>query len=349
MSASAASAVAIVGAGRMARAHAAAWAALGVPVRWIVSPRLRPELWETAELRLAAARWTPSLAEALADPAVTIVSVCTPTPTHPALAAEALEAGRHVLLEKPVALTLADALALEEVAARAPGVLMVAHVVRFFAGYAALADRVRAGSVGAPRLVRAERVSEAPRGAEWLADEESSGGLLVDYAIHDFDQANALLGEPVAVTSVRAGAGGGGAAGGRPSVAGRATALPAAGPGAAPATSALPTTHPFAGAIATTVEYAAGGVAQILSVVDLPQGTPFRAGLEVVGTSGVDAVGSEEGDPFLAQAAYFLACAEAGTEPGRAPLAAAIDALRVSLAARESLRTGARVPVPARG
>jgi predicted dehydrogenase len=301
--------VAIVGAGRMARAHARAWHALGVPVRWVVSPRRRTELWEDPGIGLGAARWTPALADALADPEVAIVSICTPTPTHAGLATEGLEAGRHVLLEKPVALTLDDALALERVADASPGILMVAHVVRFFAGYAALAERIAAGAVGRPRAVQAQRLSAAPEGVEWLHDDELSGGLLVDFAIHDFDQANAVLGWPVAVSSTPCG----------------------------------PRATGFGGMVATTVEYADGGVAHVMSAADLPPGTPFRTAFGVVGDVGADAATGDDGDPFVAQADYFLSCVDAGTRPDRAPVPAAIEALRVALAARESLRTGRRV------
>jgi predicted dehydrogenase len=104
--------VAIVGAGRMAASHAAAWSRLGVPVGVIVSPRSRPALDDAPD-----ARWAHSLDEALGDPSVTIVSVCTPTPSHAELAIRSLDAGRNVLLEKPIALTVADALAVAAAAA----------------------------------------------------------------------------------------------------------------------------------------------------------------------------------------------------------------------------------------
>ena len=294
--------VAVVGAGRMGQAHATAWSSTGVPVRWAVSPRRRPELRDAPD-----ARWAGTLAEALADPDVTIVSICTPTPSHAALAIEALEAGRHVLLEKPIALTLDDARRVADAASRAPGTLMVAHVVRFFPGYAALASRVAAGSVGRPRVVRASRISDAPVGYEWLEDEERSGGMLVDFAIHDIDQANAFLGRAAAVTAV-----------------------PLAGGG-------------FGAPVATTVEYADGAVAQLLHASDLPSGAPFRSTLEVVGDAAVDTADTSAGEAFVAQARYFLDCVDRGAEPTRAPVSAAVEALRVALAARESARTGRRV------
>ncbi|WP_431246353.1 Gfo/Idh/MocA family protein [Leifsonia xyli] len=299
--------VAVVGAGRMGQAHASAWAAVGVPVRWAVSPRRRPALRDAPD-----ARWATALEEALADPAVTVVSICTPTPSHAELAVQALEAGRSVLLEKPIALTLEDAQRVEAAASRAPGILMVAHVVRFFPGYAALAERVAAGSVGRARVVRASRISDAPAGFDWLDDEAQSGGMLVDFAIHDIDQAAAYLGRAVAVTCAR-------------------------GPGSG-----------FGAPVATTIEYADGGVAQLLSASDLPEGQPFRTSFEIVGDAGVDAAEPDAGDAFAAQARYFLECVDSGRAPERAPVASAVEALRVALAARESARTGRRVELAGR-
>ncbi|WP_374008587.1 Gfo/Idh/MocA family protein [Leifsonia sp. LS-T14] len=296
---------AIVGAGRMGQAHASAWERNGVPVRWVVSPRRRPELTDAPD-----ARWATTLAEALTDPYVTLVSICTPTPSHADLAIQALQSGRSVLLEKPIALTEQDALRVADAASRARGTLMVAHVVRFFPGYAALADRVASGSVGRPRVVRASRISDAPAGFDWLADENRSGGILVDFAIHDIDQANAYLGRALAVTSVRMGG------------------------------------EEFGSPVATTIEYEGGGVAQLLSVSDLPRGEPFRTAFEVVGDRGVDVADPDAGDAFAAQARYFVECVDRGMPPERAPVAAAVDALRVALAARESARTGRRIPLP---
>jgi predicted dehydrogenase len=298
--------IAIVGAGRMGAEHAAAWrrAGLGDAIAYVVSPRTRPVLADAV-----GPTWVRSLSDALADPAVDLVSICTPTPSHARLAIEALDAGRNVLLEKPIALTLDEAFAVAEAARRSRGILMVAHVVRFMAGYAELVDRVSRGAVGTPRLVRAERVSAAPPSPSWFDDESRSGGLLVDFAIHDFDQANLLLGTPVAVRAVR---------------------VPGEG---------------FGTPVVSTVEYAKGGAAQILSAADLPRGFAFRTGLEVIGSDGVDELRAVDDDPFLAQARYFLECVERGVEPLRAPVDAAVDALRVALAARASLGTGAAVAI----
>ena len=85
------------------------------------------------------------VAELLADPQVDLVDLCVPNDEHARLAIRALEAGKHVLVEKPIALTTADADAMVA-AARASGkLLMVAHVLPFFPEFAFAAEAVAIG------------------------------------------------------------------------------------------------------------------------------------------------------------------------------------------------------------
>lgn len=324
--------VAIIGAGNMGRAHAAAWASLGEEVAFVCAPRAaepreRPEPLPGAET----ARIVHDLDDVLEDPAVDILSVCTPTDSHADIAVRALAAGRNVLLEKPIALELDDALAIRDAAAASSGMLMVAHVVRFFAGYERVRDAVDDGRVGRPWTVRAERLTSGGAAPAWLSNEARSGGILVDFAIHDFDQLNLLLGEPVAVTSLGS-------------------------------TSA---------AVETSVEYEGGGIGRVLTSMALPTGFPFSTSLDVVGSHGsarYASSGAAPGapglseyretsahgetrarvtgeDPYTRQAEYFLHCLVSETPPSRSPIDGAIAALRVSRAARQSLSTGQRVPL----
>ncbi len=89
----------------------------------------------------------------LADPKVDLVDLCVPNDEHARMAIRALEAGKHVLVEKPIALTGADADAMVA-AARASGkLLMVAHVLPYFPEFAFAAQVVRSRKYG--RLVAA--------------------------------------------------------------------------------------------------------------------------------------------------------------------------------------------------
>ena len=80
---------------------------------------------------LTGVRAHATLDELLADPAVDLVDICTPTDQHPAQVIRSLEAGKHVLVEKAIALTVADAMRMIAAADAAGRLLMVGHVLPF--------------------------------------------------------------------------------------------------------------------------------------------------------------------------------------------------------------------------
>jgi predicted dehydrogenase len=318
--------IAIIGSGGMGHAHAGAWARLGRrdDIRYVCTPQPDGRL---ADAPLAVV--TADFEAVLRDDEVDLLSVCTPTDTHFELTSRALAAGKHVLLEKPVASTVDEALQLAQIADRHRRILMVAHVVRFFRGYESVLDAVRQGTVGEPYSVHAARLTATTERPAWLQDERRSGGPLVDFAIHDFDQVNLLLGVPRTVRTARAGR------------------------------------HGFE----TTVDYGGGGRRHVLTSMAMGEGFPFTTSLEVTGSGGIVAYrfsGDERlrggrseyevvnadgpvsapvdpGDPFLAQVGYFLACAESGRPPERADVRSAALALQVALAAKQSFDTGRAV------
>ncbi|MGN6204852.1 Gfo/Idh/MocA family protein [Humibacter sp.] len=311
--------VAIIGPGTIGAAHAAAWREVGVEVSHLVSRRADATLQDAPNARAVA-----DLDVVLGDPSVDIVTICTPTPTHREFAVASLRAGKNVLLEKPMALSMDDAEAIAKEAGSSGGVLMVGHVVRFFDAYLRVRELVEAGAVGHPFHVRAERMI-APPDTPWWFDEERSGGVAVDLGIHDLDQANLLLGHPIGVRSAA--------------------------------------THPL-GPVETTVRYDDGGLAQGMSHARMPATTSFATALQVTGDAGVvatrfiggerpveeftvrgavdagDAEPAEPTNPYARQAAHFLECVASGTPSAIAPVDDAILALSTALAARDSLRAG---------
>src|SRR3954453_7242932 len=84
----------------------------------------------------------------LADPDIDLVDICNPTNLHPQTTLAALKAGKHVLVEKAIALDAKDADAMVEAADRAGRLLMVAHVLPFFAEFAYAAEAIRSGRQG---------------------------------------------------------------------------------------------------------------------------------------------------------------------------------------------------------
>jgi predicted dehydrogenase len=137
----------------------------------------------------------------LADPEIAAIDICLPTHLHEGVAIEALRVGKHVLVEKPMAL---DALAAERmvrVAARHKRILMTAHVLRFFPAYVALREAVRGGRLGRVRFAVFRRRCAEPAWAGWLKDPAQSGGGVFDLLIHDTDMCLHLFGKPEAVSA----------------------------------------------------------------------------------------------------------------------------------------------------
>jgi predicted dehydrogenase len=149
-----------------------------------------------------------SKAEALfADEAVDIVDVCLPTHLHAEMTVAALEAGKHVICEKPMALTSKEGRRMMKAAQKARRKLFVAQCIRFWPAYAKAREIVQSETHG--RLVTAvfNRFSTTPTWGwkNWLQDEKKSGLCALDLHIHDADFVLYLLGKPKSVSSHGAG------------------------------------------------------------------------------------------------------------------------------------------------
>ncbi|MEO8657746.1 MAG: Gfo/Idh/MocA family oxidoreductase [Bryobacteraceae bacterium] len=139
--------------------------------------------------------------DALRDKDIEAVDLCLPTHLHSPVAIEALRAGKHVLVEKPMALTGADADQMIAEAKESGRVLMAAQVLRFFPAYVPLIDAVKGGSFGPVRSALFRRRCAAPTWNAWLKNPEASGGGVFDLLIHDVDMALHLFGYPEAVSA----------------------------------------------------------------------------------------------------------------------------------------------------
>ncbi|MBM7502363.1 putative dehydrogenase [Brachybacterium muris] len=318
--------VGIIGTGGISHEHAPGWIEQGVDLH----------CYSHSGAEAFAEQYGATVHEALDDllAAVDVVDVCTPTPSHAGIVHQALDAGCHVVCEKPLTLTVEDSRAVVEHAERAGLHLFPAHVVRYFPQYAAAKQAVDAGAVGTPAVLRYERTGEAP-GQDWYADDEASGGIIMDQMIHDLDQAIWITGP---VTSVYA----------QQSV------------GVGPHT--VRTGH-----VVLTHE---GGAISHCRGLWGPPGTAFRYTFDIAGDAGrlqydsagdpgvvLDVVASarreEQGgylpdvsgirSPYTEEILEFTAAITSGT-PTRVSAADGAYAVEVSRAALESLRTGRSIP-----
>ena len=153
--------IAVLGCGHWGPNHVRVFGALpGVSVDWAVDP-------DAARRRQMAGlhrglRVTDRLEDVLGDPAVDGVVVATPAATHRELALAAIRAGKHVLCEKPLALTAADCAELVAAAARARVALMVGHVFVFNHGILKVKDLLDARDLGRVLYATAVRANRGP-------------------------------------------------------------------------------------------------------------------------------------------------------------------------------------------
>lgn len=138
--------------------------------------------------------------ELLADPEVEIVDICLPTYLHAEVTIAALEAEKHVLCEKPMALSLADCDRMIDAAERAQRMLMIGQSIRFWPEYVAMKEIVESGKYGKVLAANFRRLGTLP-GRIWFHDPVLSGGCPFDLHIHDADFIHFLFGMPEGVTA----------------------------------------------------------------------------------------------------------------------------------------------------
>ncbi|MGV3614700.1 MAG: Gfo/Idh/MocA family protein [Fimbriimonas sp.] len=185
--------VALVGAGFMGRMHSEVYGALDAVDLVVVCDK---DLAKAESL--GAPRATADYADVLADPSIDVVDICLPTDLHADFAVRALEAGKHVVCEKPMALRTEDADRMIAAATASGKRLMIAHCIRFWPEYTILEKLVLDGTLGKLLSLNLTRYGAFPTWSSdnWLADESRAGGGALDMHIHDTDYALYLLGKP---------------------------------------------------------------------------------------------------------------------------------------------------------
>ena len=185
--------IAVIGAGRMGAFHIET-------LEKIESTRLVAIAEPNEELALARIgrrpiRWFKDHRDMITQPGVEAVCVCAPSHRHAQMALDAIAAGKHVFVEKPIATTLQDGLRMNAAAREAHVKLMVGHIERFNPAVAKLADLIAEGRVGRVFRIHATRVGPLPTR---IID----AGVTLDLATHDLDIMQHVLGR--AITSIYA-------------------------------------------------------------------------------------------------------------------------------------------------
>jgi predicted dehydrogenase len=253
--------------------------------------------------------------EALADPEIDAIDICLPTDLHAPMAIAALRAGKHVLVEKPMALTEASANEVLREAERSGRILMTGQVLRFLPAYAEAARLVRSGALGPIRMSWFRRHCAKPSWGGWLADPARSGGGIFDLLIHDVDYSVWLFGEPAAITA--AGSGG---------LISATFQYGDTGPVVIEGGWHAQGPYPFSMSFTIagrdgTLEFSSAGCPLTLS----------RAGADAT-----EVVAVEDGDGFTQELAFFADCVASNRQPEHCPPRESAIAVKVALSMLEA-------------
>jgi predicted dehydrogenase len=251
---------------------------------------------------------------------VDAVDICLPTNLHAPVALQALQAGKHVLVEKPMALDVETSRQMIEAARKHERVLMVAQVLRFFPAYLALGEILSTGRIGSPRSAMFRRRCGAPAWGAWLTDPKQSGGGVFDLLIHDIDLCLHLFGKPetVSATGYEALADGVDIITAELQYGGAWTAVITGG-------WHHPKSYPF------SMEYtvvAEKGTVDFSSLGRAP--TLYRADGEI------EILALREQDGYRAEIEYFLDCCRRGESPSLCPPVESADAVALALCILEA-------------
>ncbi|RJE89740.1 gfo/Idh/MocA family oxidoreductase [Paenibacillus sp. 1011MAR3C5] len=192
--------VAVLGCGGMGAIHAGIYASLANVQLTGVCDANRQLADTLAEQTGTVAYY--SFDDMLANADFDAVSIALPTYLHKEYTLEAAKARKHIICEKPIALSLEDAREMMNACEENNVRLFVGHVVRFFPDYIHLKQTLDSGKLGRPAVAHASRIGAHP--GSWFHDEKLSGGVIVDLMIHDLDFLRSCFGEVESIYALNA-------------------------------------------------------------------------------------------------------------------------------------------------
>jgi len=192
--------VGLIGCGGISNAHARAYKTLGPDVaRVVATADVSAELAQRRGQELEAQQITTDYRAVVENPNVEAVDICLPHYLHAEVALAAARAGKHVLVEKPMACSMTEAKAMVETAKRAGVTLMVAQVQRYMPSYRGVRRLVETDELGPIRAVRfdsMQNLHEILPASHWLFDGKlAGGGIVISVSVHRIDLVRYLVGD----------------------------------------------------------------------------------------------------------------------------------------------------------
>lgn len=324
--------IGMLGAGGMAQAHAGVFGRMkGVEVA-VFFGRHAARVAATAKRFGASA--TTDLDRILDDETIDAIDLVVPSGSHRGLAIAALERGKHVFCETPLALTLEDADAMIRTARRSRRLLLCAQLMRFVPQYAHARGVAASGRLGRPVVGVASRLSRPYWTRKDPRPFATYGEPVVELSIFDFNFLNWVFGRPISVSA-----------------------------------SGLRGDRGAADYVLATVQYTRA-IGLVEGSARMPQNYPLNTRMRLLFEQGLleadfrlrpkgftfsyvefsrrgkgKTVPVSRKDPYQAECEYFVAAVRGKADPSLIDAVHDRDALRVALAARESLRSGGPVPL----
>jgi perosamine synthetase len=193
--------VGIIGTGLVAREHASTIAMIPSDAVLVAAADVLPERLTQFGQEFQVERCYRSGAELISDPNVDLVTISTPPAAHEGPTVAALDGGKYVLCEKPLAHSLASARRIGEAEARHPGHLAVSYQFRYGSQFQRLAWLIKNGWVGDIQSALIGRFSFIPQTGNvwWGKWSVSGGGVLITQLIHELDMLELVMGPAVSV------------------------------------------------------------------------------------------------------------------------------------------------------
>ncbi|MEK5161867.1 Gfo/Idh/MocA family oxidoreductase [Paenibacillus sp. FSL R5-0527] len=188
--------IGLIGAGSISESHLLAYQANPKAALWAIC-----DLNESRARAMARKYNIPHVytdyRDLLANPDVQAVSICTWNNSHAEISIAALEAGKNVLCEKPLCITVDEALQVQAAVERTGKLLQVGYVRRYASNIAVLKKFIAAGDLGEIYFAKASLVRRLGNPGGWFADKaRSGGGPLIDIGVHVIDLCWYLMGRP---------------------------------------------------------------------------------------------------------------------------------------------------------
>ena len=183
--------IAVLGCGGLGGVHAAAYAAMN-QVELTGLCDINAETAETLSRKTGAPAFS-SFDKMLEEIECDAISIALPSFLHKAFTVQAAQAKKHIICEKPIALTIEDAAEMIACCEQHGVRLFIGHVVRFFPDYVNMKQAVASDDIGSPAVAHASRMGRHP--GRWYSDASRSGGIIVDLMIHDLDFLRWSIGE----------------------------------------------------------------------------------------------------------------------------------------------------------